>query len=198
MNHDVSNPPRTWEVLLLGGPSGAGKTRVSYRLAQHFGVGLLEIDDLQTVLQEMTTPEQLPLLHIWGTRPEIHAQSAELIFDQILAIAEVMTPALEAVIAKHLRTHNPLILDGDLILPSLVTEPRFAGNVRGVFLYEDDEAQLVENFARRDPGMVQTKRARVSWLYGQWLKQEAERSGITLLRARPWETVLERIVASLG
>ncbi|MEO8608575.1 MAG: AAA family ATPase [Chloroflexota bacterium] len=197
MNDDSLKSSRSWDVLLLGGPSGAGKTSVSYRLAQHFGAGLLEIDDFQAVLQEMTTPQQQPLLHIWATRPEIHAQSAELIFDQILAIADVITPALEAVIAKHLRSHRPVILDGDLILPSLLAEPSFAGKVRGVFLYEENESQLIENFARREPGSVQTKRARVSWLYGQWLLEEAERTGITLLPARPWETVFERIVASL-
>lgn len=194
----TNNPVNpSWTVLLLGGPSGAGKTSVSYRLAQHFRAGLVEIDDLQAALQEMTTPEQMPLLHIWRTRPQIHAQSAELIFDQILAIAEVMTPALEAVIEKHLTTKRPLILDGDLIVPSLLTQPGFGSRVRGIFLYEDDEKQLIENFARRDPGTLQTKRARVSWLYGQWLKEEAERSGIIVLPARPWETVFERIVASL-
>jgi 2-phosphoglycerate kinase len=188
----------SWTVLLLGGPSGAGKTSVSYRLAQHFGVGLVEIDDLQTALQEMTTPEQIPLLHIWKTRPQIHAQSAELIFDQILAIAEVITPALEALIEKHLNSKRPIILDGDLILPSLLIQPGYAGKVRGVFLYEEDEKQLIDNFARREPGTTQTKRARVSWLYGQWLKEEADRSGIIVLPARPWETIFERIVKSLG
>jgi 2-phosphoglycerate kinase len=187
---------RSWDVLLIGGPSGAGKTQVSYRLAQHFGVGIVEIDDLQIVLQEMTTPAQLPLLHIWTTRREIHAQPAELIFDQILAIADGIMPALEAVIAKHLQTRRPVILDGDLILPSLLTDPRFADKVRGIFLYEEDEAQLIENFKQRD-GVPQAKRARVSWLYGHWLKDESERSGIKVLRARPWDTLFERIVACL-
>jgi tRNA A37 N6-isopentenylltransferase MiaA len=41
---------RRWQVLLLGGPSGAGKTAVSYRLARHFGVGITEVDDFQVVL----------------------------------------------------------------------------------------------------------------------------------------------------
>src|SRR5258706_13235105 len=114
-----------------------------------------------------------------------------------------MTPALEAVIANHLKTHKRLILDGDLILPSLARQTVFgalhnSGQVRSVFLYEDDESQLIENFARREPGSTQTKRARVSLLYGEWLKLEAERTGITLLPARPWDTVFERIVGSIG
>ena len=31
-----------WDVLLVGGASGTGKTGVSYRLAQHFSVGITE------------------------------------------------------------------------------------------------------------------------------------------------------------
>lgn len=52
------NTQRPWQVLLLGGASGVGKTSVSYRLAQHYGVGLTEVDDFQVVLEGMTTPDQ--------------------------------------------------------------------------------------------------------------------------------------------
>jgi 2-phosphoglycerate kinase len=52
--------PRTWQVLLLGGASGVGKTHVSYRLAQHYAVGITEVDDFHVILERMTTPEQQP------------------------------------------------------------------------------------------------------------------------------------------
>src|SRR5436190_19804951 len=58
---------RDWQVLLLGGASGVGKTSVSYRLAQHYGVGLTEVDDFQVVLEAMTSPDQYPELHFWRT-----------------------------------------------------------------------------------------------------------------------------------
>ena len=54
---------RSWQVLLIGGASGSGKTSVSYRLANHFNVGITEIDDFQVILERMTTPEQQPELH---------------------------------------------------------------------------------------------------------------------------------------
>ncbi len=73
-----------------------------------------------------------------------------------------------------------------------------AGAVRAVFMYEHDEAQLLRNFAQREPESGQQhRRARVSWLYGQWLKQEAERRELVALPARPWDNVFERIVAAL-
>jgi 2-phosphoglycerate kinase len=61
-------PP--WTVLLIGGASGVGKTQVSYRLAQHFGVGITEIDDFHVILERMTTPEQYPEVHLFPTDPE--------------------------------------------------------------------------------------------------------------------------------
>ena len=64
---EAADIERSWSVLLLGGPSGVGKTSVSYALARRFGVGLSEIDDLYIVAKQMTTPAQQPVLHRWDT-----------------------------------------------------------------------------------------------------------------------------------
>jgi len=53
----IGDVTRSWQVLLIGGASGSGKTRVSYRLANHFNVGITEVDDFQVILERMTTPE---------------------------------------------------------------------------------------------------------------------------------------------
>ncbi len=203
---DDSLPPRSrsWQVLLLGGSSGTGKTAVSYRLARYFGVGITEVDDFQVLLECMTTPEQQPVLHFWRTHPAPGQLSAAEIMEQGLAVGRVMAPGLAAVIANHLETQTPIVLEGDFIHPALAAQTSFAGvphagQVRAVFLYEEDEAQLLENFLRREPETgPQTKRAQVSWLYGQWLKAEAERYGLPALPARPWDTLFDRIVAALS
>lgn len=197
-------PSRTWDVLLLGGPSGAGKTSVSYRLAQHFAVGITEVDDFQVIMERMTTPEQYPLLHLWTTNPEVHSWPPERIMHNIIGIGELMQPAMEAVIANHLETDRPIVLEGDFLLPAMAIQPSYGdeannGRVRGVFVVEDDVEQLVTNFSLREPdGGTQTKRAQVSQLYGQWLAAECARLGIPCLLARPWDTVFERILAALA
>jgi 2-phosphoglycerate kinase len=194
---------RAWDVLLLGGPSGAGKTSVSYRLAHHFAVGITEVDDFQVIMERMTTPEQYPPLHIWKTQPEVHEWPPERIWRQIIDIGRVMHPAMEAVIANHLETQKPMVLEGDFLLPAMATQESYGdevnnGRVRGVFLYEDDVEQLVKNFSLREPdGGLQTKRAQVSYLYGQWLVAECARLNLPCLPARPWETVFERILEKL-
>jgi broad-specificity NMP kinase len=72
-------PQRSWQVLLLEGPSGVGKTSVSYRLASHFGIGITEVDDFQVIRERMTTPTEQPILHYWRTHPETERVGALVI-----------------------------------------------------------------------------------------------------------------------
>ena len=201
---ESAGPVRRWQVLLLGGASGTGKSALSYRVARHFGVGLTEIDDFQALLERLTTPEQMPAIHFWRTHPAPHLLSAEEIVEQGLTIGDVLAPGLEAVIANHLEAGTALVLEGDFLHPALAAQESFAGipnegRVRAVFLHEADEQQLAANFLRREPDAgSQAARARVSWLYGQWLKDQAELRGLPVLPARPWDTLFERLVAVLA
>jgi 2-phosphoglycerate kinase len=194
--------PPAWQVLLLGGASGVGKTSVSYRLARHYGVGLTEVDDFQVVLEGMTTPDQQPVLHRWRTHPEgMQRLDEEARLAYTLRYSAVMAEALELVIANHLESRRPLVLEGDFILPSLAVRSSYGdipagGQVRAVFLYEGDEAQLRRNYLLRE-GREQSGRARASWRHSEWLRREAERLRLPAVPARPWDTVLARVVAAV-
>ena len=192
-----------WTVLLLGGASGVGKSSVSYRLARHFGVDCLEVDDFQAVLERMTTPAEQPELHFFATRREEWRRlDEEGRLAHALRYGAVMAEALEVVVANHLEGGAPIVLEGDFILPSLAAQETFGGEpadgrVRAVFLYEEDEAQIARNYLARE-GREQAGRARASWRYGEWLRGEAARLGLPAVAARPWETVLERCIAAVG
>ena len=198
---------RDWDVLLIGGPSGVGKTSVSYRLARHFGAGITEVDDLYIVLETLTTPEHMPLVHYWQTKPDSVQLSAEDILAHQIAIGQLMSSAIKAVIANHIETQTPVVLDGDFILPALMAEETAGGDepefyqrdrIRAVFLYEPDESQIVRNYQLREPDEgEQTGRAHVSWLYGEWLQQECAKYGVLSLPATPWDSVFERIVTEI-
>jgi 2-phosphoglycerate kinase len=193
---------RDWQVLVFGGASGVGKTSVSYRLAHAFGIGLTEVDDFQNVLERMTTPEQQPALHYWRLHAaEVLAMDDEQMLAHTLSVAEVLSSAMELVIGNHLASRAPVVLDGDFLLPSLAVRPAYDGtpadgHVRAVFLYEEDEQQILRNFRAR-VGEEQPRRARASWYYSEWLRREAARLGLPAVPARPWETVLERVIAAL-
>jgi 2-phosphoglycerate kinase len=189
-------------VLLIGGGSGVGKSSVALQLARRFEVGLTEVDDFQRVLERMTTPEQFPAVHAFRLDPDgWWAMNDQSKVDALIAYGEVMSMALEPVLRNHLDGCIPTIYEGDFLLPSFAARDSYCGHstdgrVRGVFLY-DDAGQIDRNFQQRE-GQSQPDRARISHLYGQWLRSEAERYGQLAVSARPWETVLDRIVAELA
>lgn len=197
-------PARSWDILLIGGASGVGKSSVSYRTAQHFGVALIEVDDFQVVLKRMTTPEQQPALHFWDTHPDPGSLSAEEIALQVIEVGQAMLPALEAVIANHLESQRPAVMEGDFILPALAVLDTYGGfsnggRVRGVFIDEPDEAQITANYLAREPDTGnQSFRAHVSLLHNRRLKQDGERLGLVSLPSRPWDTLFDRLLAALG
>jgi 2-phosphoglycerate kinase len=198
----MSDFARSWDVLLIGGASGAGKTSVSYRLADYFKVGITEVDDLHVVLTKMTTPEQQPELHWLRTHPDAVNLSAEEIVEHLIAVCRVMATAVEAVIANHLESQVPVVIEGDFILPSLSAQTSFCGypgdgRVRAIIIDEDDEEQLLRNFVERE-SKLQPLRAQVSWLHGRWLKQQAETSGGIVVPSRPRDTLFERILQAIS
>ena len=194
---------RPWHVLLIGGASGVGKTHVSYPLAQHFGVGITEIDDFHVILEQMTTPAQYPEIHLWPTNPDAFLrldEAGKLAF--AIRYATVMAAPLTAVIANHLAGGSPLVLEGGFVLPALAVQASYdgipaAGRVQGIVIYEPDEEQIARNYLARE-GEPQPGRARASWRHSEWLRQEAERLGIPTLAARPWETVVARALTQLA
>jgi 2-phosphoglycerate kinase len=186
-----------WDVLLIGGASGAGKSSLAYPLARYFDVAIAEADDLFHAIEATTTPEQLPALHYWRTHPDAELLPPGKILDLHLDVCRTLVPAIAAVIRNHIETRMPVILEGDYILPAnvLANGPR----TRALFLVEDDHAQIVANLRAREPSVVtQDKRARVSVLFGQWLRAECERYGLAVIAARPFETVLERALTAIG
>jgi 2-phosphoglycerate kinase len=168
-NMQVIRTRQPWDIFLLGGAAGAGKTSLSYRIARHFGVAITEVDDFQVVLECMPTPEQQPELHFWRTHPAPHTLQVEEIVSRSIAVGSVLLPALAAVILNHFESQTPVVLEGDYILPALVAHPKIAplyqtGQVDAVFVHEADEMVLLTNFLQREPTVgPQHLRAQVSW-----------------------------------
>src|SRR5690348_6357702 len=96
-----NTPPPPWTVLLIGGHSGTGKTVVARTLARQWSLALTEVDDFRLVLQRVTTPAQQPALHAMLADLGDPGTPAEALCRDLIAVAEVMSTALEIVIANH-------------------------------------------------------------------------------------------------
>lgn len=203
---DSARPP--WTVLLVGGGSGTGKTRLARTIGREVGAAWAEADDFRLVLQRLTEPAHQPALHaflcddVWGRPPE------EL-RDQLISVGQVVSHALEIVVANHVATNAPLVLEGDGIVPAFAARRTFADldvgdRVRAVFIVEPDERVILSTMLARGRGFdehaepQQRAQARASWLYGRWLTGDAETHGLPVVSARPWPTLVERVVGLVG
>ncbi|MEU5687725.1 hypothetical protein [Streptomyces venezuelae] len=185
-----------WRVLVVGGASGMGKTGVGRALARRYDVPVVEVDDIVEAVLAVTLPEHLPEIHFWRTHPEAAHQAPESVVQWQIAIAKALDPAIKAVVANHVDTVTPVILEGDYVLPGPATPD---GPVRAVFLHEDDEEQVTANYLRREPEAgPQRHRARVSVLYGRWLAAQARAAGVPVIAPRPWEDLANRVAAAVG
>lgn len=181
-----------WFVLLLGGPSGAGKSTVAAQIARRLGASWLQVDDLRLAL----------------ARSGVAVPNADAVdtFDApggLVALGELLTPAVEVVIENHVDQRNPVVIEGDGILPALFDRPAVRartsdGRTRALFLYEPDEDALYATMQSRRVGLCSRAHARKNVLYGLWLKQQAEQRGLPTVPARPWDTLADRILAASG
>jgi 2-phosphoglycerate kinase len=194
---------RPWHVLLIGGASGIGKTSLANQLGQRFGVNVTQLDDIQTALEAVTTPDQQPLLHFWRTHwDEFSAFSDDQHVQHFVDVSRnVFEPAIEAVVADHLDGALPAIIEGDFILPELAVKSGFGGGahggrVRALFLDEANEKAIAASFLDRHGGDA-TLPAHTSWLKSRWLRTECRRLGVPTVAARPWATTADRAVTIL-
>ncbi len=188
---------RDWCILLIGGASGSGKTCVSYPLAKIFGVNLIEVDDFQVFLSSMTKPYEQPELHYWDTHPEWQKEGVENTLQQLINVGRAFKPGLEAVIKNHIETNVPAILEGDFLLPELVTSFN-SPKVKSVFIHEPSRDQILNNYLMREKESgPQHYRADVSYRYGQWLASQCGKHNVPVIESRPWNTVIERVLKTL-
>ncbi len=209
-------PAFGWKVLLIGGSSAIGKTTVARALGRRLGVSVIPADDIRLAVQQMTTTAAHPHLHYFLDDPHIWRQPPEVLRDGFIAVSRAVSPAVESVVAHHVVTDvGPIILEGDNILPGMAAQGHFSDirffaglecgdDVRSVFLVEPDEEALLHNARARGRGFddlpVEEQRTivRAVWLYGQWVRQEAEAHGLPVVPVRPWMTLTDRVLAAIG
>ena len=163
------------------------------------------------MLEWNTDPAQRPALHLFDDFAHVYQHPTKTLTAWRIANAEDTSRGIEVVIANHVSGAVPIVLEGDDIVPALATQRVFAqfdvsaGAVRSVFIVEDDEAVIEANMRQRGPGFgfssrtpaEQANQVRASRLYGEWLEQEARRYGLSVIPARPYDTLAQRIIELL-
>jgi hypothetical protein len=72
--------------------------------------------------------------------------------------------------------------------------------VRSVFIDEPNAEAILGAMLARSGGTRPSERqavmAQMEWLYGKWLREQAERHAIPIVLAQPRETLVDRILES--
>lgn len=182
---------RNWEILILGGASGTGKTSIGRQITHHYNIDLVRVDDFQMLLEATTTPETLPELHYWNTHPGWQDEGINNAVKRLVDVGRVLTPGLIAVIKDHIDEGIPMVLEGDFILPELVYSFDIP-KVKSIFIHEPSREQILQNYIARE-GQLQQFRADASHAYGNWLLENCAKFDIPIIESRPWNNLMDRI-----
>ena len=183
---------RNWTVLIVGGASGTGKSEFAYNIGSHFGISVLEFDDIHLSIEDYCTVETHPYIcdpegHLWREK------GVEWNVEWLKGVSREMMPTLTKLVTRHVEEGVPVIIEGDFITPetvSLFTSDK----VKVVFLIEKDMTQIISNHTSRENNGEDYYRAEISASYNNWILEECSKIGITTLNARPWDTAVDRFL----
>ncbi|WP_282203006.1 AAA family ATPase [Kitasatospora fiedleri] len=196
---------RPWDVLLIGGASGVGKSRAAARLADSCGAFTVELDDVVAALQAATTPATHPALHHFaGFRDPERELGAERVLERQIATAQAVDEAVLGVVRNRLSVPVPAVVEGDYLTPAAAVRAAAEAAEQGrrlhaVFLHEGDPARIGANYAHREPECgPQPARAAISARYSHWLAAQARAHGLPVVDCRPYDTLPQRLAAALA
>lgn len=191
-----------WKVLLIGGSGATGKSHLARQLAKHFEVPLTEVDDIRIALQKMVRKEDYPdLFTFLDADPNFLEQNTPQYWSQkLLDVGKDLWLALDELIAKHIACSEPVIFEGDSIIPQLLAS-RSPEHIKAIFLYDDKEELYQRDIQRNRGNTPDSEKAKkyveFTHTYGEEIKKQAEAGGYIVIKASPLDTLLSRVLAVL-
>ena len=180
-------------VYLLGGPSSVGKTTAATVIAERLDAVHLQLDSLA---QASTDPR---VRRFDGGVDDLWRLPAAHICELLVDKGEALTASLHSLIGRCLDGDSVTLVEGEGIHPDLA--PHHPGDlVRFGYVVEPDEAVLFQTLTGRSarfralPRGHQHTVAASNWLYGCWLRREAEAFGQPWVASRPWSTLPDRLI----
>lgn len=187
---------RNWTVLFIGGASGTGKSSLAYEIARAYGVNVLEVDDIHLSVKMVTAKEKFPAIHYWDSGVNWKDVGIEGNLNWLIDVSKEMAPILNELANRHIEDDLPIIIEGDFIFPEF-TASFDNPKIKSIFVQEPDKNQILQNYAAREGGDLQHYRADISASYGNWIAATCKQNRISLIEAKPWDTVLSRAIECL-
>ncbi|MFC4102603.1 hypothetical protein [Paenibacillus xanthanilyticus] len=192
----MKNDDRNWTVLFVGGASGIGKSSIAYEIGRHYGVNVMEVDDVHLSVKTVTTRDHFPAIHYFDSGSDWKDLGVNGNVNWLIDVSKEMVPVLKEIAKRHIEDNVPIIIEGDFISPELAASFDRA-EVKSIFIQESDKNQIVQNYLAREGGELQEFRAEISTSYNNWIAETCKSNGMKLIESRPWNTVLNRTIYAL-
>ena len=141
--------------------------------------------------------------------PDRSSMPIETVVDAFIGTAMALAPAVRTVIESHVVTDEPVIVEGDGILPALCRDPNLlplgeSGLIRWCCIKPGSPDQLLGNMMRRgrgvdDSGSVELRsHVEAVSAYGHWLAEQSDALDIPTVPANPEGSAVERVLMAMG
>jgi 2-phosphoglycerate kinase len=189
-----------WKVLLIGGSSATGKSYLARQLAIHYQIPLTEVDDIRIALQQIADKEKHPDLFYFLDHPDyLRVNDTHQLVYRLIKVANEIWPALNELISKHIICNEPVIFEGDGIVPELLAQ-RDLHAIKCLFLVDTKEhlhARDLQRSRGNYTGEGADLQAEFSSQFGLELERQAIYHQLSVVKTLPLETLYERVLQEL-
>ena len=125
-------------ILLLGGPTGAGKSSLALEASRRLGIqAVLSTDSIRQIMRLVLSRELVPAIH--ASSYDAHrvvrtAPGEDAVIEGFLAQASIVTVGVRAMLDRAVSENTSLILDGVSIVPGLLDLAPYRETAHVIFL----------------------------------------------------------------